>query len=239
MKKVVYYLLLIVFLGVFAFSAYKIGSYLWDKRESDQVTEKAAQHVQVEEEDDEPIMIEVDFEALQEINDDIIAWIYCPDTQINYPVVQGSDNDYYLKHLLDGTWNENGTIFMDYQGAADFSDTNNILFGHHMKSGAMFANLMKYKDQSFYDAHPVMYLFTPEQNYRLDLFAGVVVDANDGIYTYDVSAEQLLDDYAARSTFTANVSVSGEHPIVTLSTCSYEFDNARYIVLAELIPITE
>ena len=239
MKKAAYYVLLAALIGVFAFSAYKVGSYLWEKHKSDQVTQEAAKYVQVEKtEDAEPEMITVDFDALREVNSDVIAWIYCPDTQINYPVVQGPDNDYYLSHLLDGSYNANGTIFMDYHGAADFSDANNILYGHHMKTGAMFANLIKYKDPDFYEKHPCMYLFTPQQNYRLDLFAGLVVEADDDIYFGDVTMEQL-QRCVSRSTFTAQTDIPAENPIVTLSTCSYEFDDARYIVLAELVPIEE
>lgn len=238
MKKAAYYVLLFALIGVFAFSAYKVGSYLWEKHKSDQVTQEAAKYVQVEKENEEPEMITVDFDALREINDDVIAWIYCPDTQINYPVVQGSDNDYYLSHLLDGSYNANGTIFLDCHGAADFSDANNLLYGHHMKSGAMFADLIKYKNPDFYTAHPYMYLFTPQQNYRLELFAGLVVEADDEIYSSVISMEQL-QRCVSRSTFAAQIDIPDRNPVVTLSTCSYEFDDARYVVLAELVPVNE
>lgn len=240
MKKVAYYVVLVILLSVFAFSAYKIGGYYLEKHKSDKVTQEAAQYVHIEQPkvEEEPKMIEVDFASLQQVNSDIVAWIYCPNTQINYPVVQGSDNAYYLNHLLDGSYNVNGTIFMDFRGAADFSDFNNILYGHHMKSGAMFANIIKYQDPKFYDTHPCMYLFTPEQNYRLDLFAGLVVSSNDGVYSSDISMDylQYLID---RSTFTSPVDISTDDTIVTLSTCSYEFEDARYIVMAKLVPLTE
>ncbi len=236
MKKGAYYALLVVLLGVFAFSAYKIGSYYWEKHKSDQVTQEAAKYVQIDEKDDEPEMVEVNFDALREINSDVVAWIYCPDTQINYPVVQGSDNSFYLTHLLDDSYNVNGTIFMDYRGKADFSDANNIIYGHHMKSGAMFADLIKYKEKGFYEAHPVIYLFTPEQTYRLALLAGLVVEANDPIYNFDLDAEHV-QSYMAQSTFTAKIKVNSNYPLVTLSTCSYEFESARYVVLAQMIPI--
>lgn len=236
MKKVAYYVLLVILLGVFAFSAYKIGSYYWEKHKSDQLTQEAAKYVRIDETDNEPEMIEVDFDALREISSDVVAWIYCPDTQINYPVVQGSDNIYYLSHLMDDSYNVNGTIFMDYRGKADFSDVNNIIYGHHMKSGAMFANLIKYKEKGFYEAHPVMYLFTPEQTYRLDLLAGLVVEADDPIYNFDLDTEQV-QYYMSRSTFASKAKVNSDYPLVTLSTCSYEFEEARYVVLAQMVPI--
>ena len=85
--------------------------------------------------------ITVDFERLQEENKDIIAWLYCPDTEINYPVVQSKDNEYYLRRLLDGTWNIAGTLFMDYRNAADCSDLHTIIYGHNMKNNTMFGSL--------------------------------------------------------------------------------------------------
>lgn len=236
MKKVAYYALLVILLGVFAFSAYKIGIYYWEKHKSDQLTQEAAKYVRIDETDNEPEMIEVDFDALREISSDVIAWIYCPDTQINYPVVQGSDNIYYLSHLMDDSYNVNGTIFMDYRGKTDFSDVNNIIYGHHMKSGAMFANLIKYKEKGFYEAHPIMYLFTPEQTYRLDLLAGLVVESDDPIYSFDLDTEQV-QYYMTRSTFASKAKVNPDYPLVTLSTCSYEFEDARYVVLAQMVPI--
>lgn len=237
MKKSVYYILLAVFACIFLFSAYKVGNYFWAKHESDQITQAAEKYVRIEEKDDEPELIEVDFDALHEMNRDIIAWIYCPDTQINYPVVQGSDNSYYLSHLLDGSYNVNGTIFMDYRGAADFSVANNILYGHHMKSGAMFADLIKYKESSFYNTHPVMYLFTPDRTFRLDLLAGLVVEADDPLYQLTELRAEQLQRYMSQSTFATKAETDGQYSVVTLSTCSYEYENARYVVLAQMVPI--
>lgn len=235
MKKAVYRVLLIVLIGTFAFSIYKIGSYYWEKHKSDQVTQTAEQYVKIPDKK-EPEMISVDFEELLKINSDVIAWIYCPGTQISYPVVQGSDNSYYLYHLIDGTWNDNGTIFMDCAGKSDFSDANNVIYGHHMKSGAMFAELTKYKDASYYEKHPIMYLFTPDKTYRLDLLAGVVVNAKDPIYNFTISEEQI-GEYMRSSTFTSKAAINMDCSMLTLSTCSYEFDNARYVVLTQMVPI--
>lgn len=105
----------------------------------------------------------VQFDELLKTNGDVIAWIYGANTHINYPVVQGSDNDYYLRHLLDGTWNDNGSIFMDCANSADFSDQNSLIYGHNMTSGAMFSNLVKYKQQAYYDQHPYLYMLTPSR----------------------------------------------------------------------------
>ena len=109
----------------------------------------------------------VDFASLQEINPDIVGWIYIERTEINYPVVQGNDNQYYLKHLFSGEWNGSGCIFLDSRNRADFSDRHSIIYGHHMKNGSMFSGLTEYKKQEFYDSHSVALLLTPDKNYEI------------------------------------------------------------------------
>ena len=245
MNKYVFYSLLAIFICIFAFSAYKLGSYWMEKIRSDRLLNSASSFVDVVDDpqddgsqngtDGDPEQIEVDFAELAKLNDDIVAWIYCPNTQINYPIVQGSDNDYYLYRLLDGSWNVNGTIFMDYRNKSDFSDSNTMVYGHNMRSGAMFNAVIAYKKQSFYDKHPYMYIITPEQKYRLDLFAGCVVPSVSDIYDREPTAD-VIRSCIANSTFRSTIGYP-THNIVTLSTCTYEYDDARYVVLGELVPI--
>ncbi len=246
MKKGLYYVLLIFFIGVFAFSAYKVGSYYYARWQSskqnqqiiDQYVEPVKETEEPEEEGD-PDRITVDFEGLLKENSDVAAWIYCANTNINYPVMQGSDNAYYLSHLLDGSYNAGGSIFMEYSNQADFSDRNTILYGHHMKNGSMFADLMNFKKSGYYGAHDHMYIMTPTCTYRLDLLAGAVVDPDDAIYsTYPTQA--AIDSIMSRSTFQSAVSLPGEEGrLVTLSTCSYEYDDARYVVLGVLTQVED
>ena len=242
MKKVLYYLLLAVLIGVFAFSAYKIGSYLVEKHKSEQVTKAAEEFTTPVETDEEqttkePERISVDFDALRQQNGDVVAWLYGADTGLNYPVVQADDNDYYLYRLLDGSYNKNGTLFVDAACKADFSGRNTIIHGHHMRSGAMFGHLVEYKKQAFYDAHPYVYLMTPEQPSRVDLFAGVVVDYDAEIYQSNLS-QSYLSWCMSHSRFTSDMAVpSDTDRILTLSTCSYEYDNARFVVLGVLTPV--
>ena len=121
-----------------------------------------------------PVGPTIDFAGLEEINEDCVAWIYIEDTAINYPVVQGSDNSYYLKHLIDGKWNSAGCIFLDSRVDSDISDRHSIIYGHHMKDGTMFSGLTKYKKQDYYEAHPAGLLITPEQTYRIEFFPAML-----------------------------------------------------------------
>lgn len=180
---------------------------------------------------------EVDFVALQEVNPDIIAWIYIEGTNINYPVVQGEDNSYYLKHLVDGSPNGSGAIFMDYRNQPDFSDPHTIIYGHHMKNGSMFSGLDKYKKQDFYDEHPVALVLTPNKNYQLEFFAGYVADVEADAWQLGFnleSFEQWLSAAKLKSYFDSSIAPAVTDKIVTLSTCSYEFNNARFVLLGVL-----
>lgn len=84
----------------------------------------------------------------------MLAWLYCPDTVINYPVVQSDDNEYYLRRLMDGSSNTAGTLFADYRCSPDFSDPHTVIYGHNMKNDTMFGILPEYGAQEFYEPHP-------------------------------------------------------------------------------------
>ena len=188
----------------------------------------------------EPAPIQVDFQALQAESDDVIGWIYCPDTVIDYPVMQGDDNDYYLHRGYDGAYSVFGSIFADAANSPDFSDASTILYGHHMNNGSMFASLDHWADQEYYEAHSEMWLLTPQQDYKLVLVAGYTTAAESDTYTTFARADDAFQAYLAdalsRSDFTANVEADPEGRYVMLSTCAYVFTNARYVIHAMLVP---
>ncbi|MBR4888643.1 MAG: class B sortase [Clostridia bacterium] len=185
------------------------------------------------------IPLRVNFEALQAQNPDIVAWIYCEGTPIHYPVVQGEDNQYYLHRLTDGSYNANGTIFMDFRNERDFSDRNTLIYGHNMTNDAMFGCLSNYKEQAFYDEHPQMWILTADVAYRVDLVAGFVTASDSDDYSFFGSEDELqahLEEAVGKSTFVSNVDLAGVERIVTLSTCTYEYNTARYVVVGSLVP---
>jgi len=180
----------------------------------------------------------VDFTGLQAENGDVKAWIYAPDTRINYPVVQGTDDEYYLTHMINGNTNSCGAIFMEAENAADFSDRNTIIYGHHMKNGTMFAGLMNYSAQEYYDTHPVMYIVQPDQTYVLRIFAAFVTQDTGDVWQWGFESEESfgkwLNQMCSRSYFTAEITPTSADHVVTLSTCSYEYDEARFVVMGVL-----
>lgn len=176
---------------------------------------------------------QVDFTALKAINPDIVGWILIDGTNINYPVVQGRDNQYYLRHLFTGEYNASGCIFLDSWNTPDFTDQHSILYGHHMDNGTMFNGLMDYKEQSFFDAHPNALLLTPTGSYRIDFFAGYVANVRADAWQVDFRLDGFatwLREAKEKSLFTSEVEPTAMDKVLTLSICSYEFDNARFVL---------
>jgi len=176
---------------------------------------------------------QVDFQALAEINPDVVGWITVEGTGIDYPIVQTDNNKTYLKRLFDGKTNRAGCIFLDCGNAGDFSDANNVIYGHHLRSGTMFSPLLKYKDQTYYDEHPTGWLLTPEKVYLVRFFTGFVSDVWGRAWDLD-PAEGWAEELAAKSRFSGGPAPEPGDRVLTLSTCAYDFTNARFVLLGVL-----
>lgn len=184
--------------------------------------------------------ITVDFDSLLAECPDIVGWIYCPDTVINYPIAQADDNEKYLHTLPNGKWNAAGTIFLDCNNASDFSDRNSLLYGHNMNNRSMFAILPSYRAQEFYDAHPCWYLLTPEGDYKIELLAGFVTPADGKAYTIpqnDEDSASLVAFLQKNSDFIPASEPTHPDHLITLSTCAYDYQNARYVLVGTLQPL--
>ena len=189
--------------------------------------------------DREEVRSQMDFEALWETCPDAVGWITIDGTVIDYPVVQGEDNSFYLKHLPDGTANEAGSIMMDCANHPDFTDDVTILHGHHMRSGAMFGDLDLYKSAGYYAEHPMMRLFTPDGDYDVAIFAAYSVDgatfAYPTVFTGRAGFDEFLHRARSRSCFTTDVEVGYGDRILMLSTCAYSYENERFLVMGKIL----
>ena len=180
----------------------------------------------------------IDFNALREISGNAVAWLYAPGMNINYVVAQSGDNAYYLRRLLDGTYASGGSLFTDYRCSADFSDWNTVIYGHQMNNGTMFGELANYRDPAYYAEHPVMYLYVPGKRYTLELIAGYTTDVYDTVYSLPATKgdrDEILDRAARKSSFVSGVTAGEEDKLVTLSTCAYDYANARNVLISRIV----
>lgn len=191
------------------------------------------------ENDYSPVM--VDFDGLTKRNGDVCAWLYSPDTVISYPVVQTGDNSYYLHLDIDKNYSSYGTLFIETLDEPGINSDNTIIYGHHMNDGSMFASIVNYAKQNYYDKHPMLYLNTPEINYRVDVFAALLTDMYSDVYTTDFMTDADLEAWLTAvkdaSAIETDVEVRPGDRMLTLSTCTYEYDTARYTVIGKLVPI--
>lgn len=174
-------------------------------------------------------------EEMQEAYPDAIGWIYVPNTNINYPIMQGEDNHFYLTRGADGRSLKCGCIELDYRCENRFQNNFNILYGHNMKNGSMFANVCRFKDKSYYDSHPYGWVYTSDAVYRLDFFSVAVTDWYDEIYNGFRSLDEWTPHLKEISRIYENVGLTEQDRLVLLSTCSYEFENARTVLTGRLV----
>ena len=254
MRRIFSNILIVVLSAVIVFSGFRLWNIFREYREGEKQYEKAASdyvrpsdpaHTKDPDHtlaDDGPqeCPITVDFTGLLAENADVVGWIYCEGTQINYPVLRGESNETYLHHMINGQYNSAGSIFMDFRCEPDLSGLNTIIYGHHMKNGSMFASLHQYTKQSYYDEHKYMWYLTPDHIYRLDLIAGYVGDAEAEVYTIFMEREELgsyLSFAGSVSSFVPDHTPKEINGIIVLSTCSYEYDDARYVVVCAPVMI--
>ena len=232
-------------IGIILVSGYKIGKTMWDyqvaKSAYTNISEKTAKV------DPKQFTGVVDWKALKKVNPDVQGWLYQKGTVINYPVVQGTDNDTYLHTRFDKQWSGGGTLFVDCRMEKDFKGFNSIIYGHHMKDGSMFRSIRGYtKEDGYYDKHKTLELATPHGNYHLVVFSAFITKATDeDTYkmTYDEAEKQAYIDRAwERSELPItrdSVDVTKNDRLVTLSTCAYDYEEARYIVMCKMVPWTK
>ena len=174
--------------------------------------------------------------ALQEINPEVIGWIYIPDSQINYPLLHTNNNSTYLYASWDGEYNAAGSIFLEAQCSPALNDFNTIIYGHNMLSGSMFAELHHYRDYSYYQLHPYIYITTNDAIYRYKVFSAYVAGVGTDTYRLRFTGDektQALAHYINSSVWEAELTPTSEDFILTLSTCpgtgKFEF---RWVVQA-------
>ena len=175
-----------------------------------------------EEETDPNMERIVDFQNLQQINPEILAWITVPGTPIDYPVALGEDNSYYLNHTVTGESNILGSIFAT--AGTDFEESHIILYGHNMASGKMFGSLKKYHDKDFRNAYPYVYVYTPETTYTCAIYSVYSTRYDSDVFTLGYKGDseewkQWIAETVQNAEYDCNIAPTGKEKVFTLSTC--------------------
>lgn len=246
MKKWIERTIFIVALCVFCFSAYKLytifseynkGSSEYDKLEKYKRNDSSKEEAR---ENTGDSGTNVDFEELRKINNDIVAWVEIKGTNINYPVVKGKDNDYYISHTFEKNSNSSGAIFLECNNEGDFSDGNSILYGHNMKNQKMFHDLSKYTKKEFYDEHSEIILYTPGETKKYKIFSFYVADARSDTYKTSFSDKEDFKSYIGyingKSQYNTGEDANEDNKIITLSTCTNGNVDDRYVIHGKLMP---
>lgn len=258
-------ILIVICLGVFLYSAYQIAAYLYDNYKSKSTYDKIREEYEKQLEQEKEASLPIDktdnnpntsvapnipdapglsgkrqlmdrYNSLLEINKDVVGWISIPNTVIDYPVVQADDNDFYLRRNIHGGSATAGTIFMDYRSDARLEGKHVILYGHHMRNGSMFKDLVKYKEEDFFQNQGNLHFNSLYEEIEWEVFSVYVADADFNYRQTEFASGEnyvkFLNKLQNESMFNKGIELTENDQILTLSTCTYEYDDARFVVHA-------
>ena len=187
-------------------------------------------------------LAQINLAALRAVNPDVVGWVRIPDTKIDFPLMQGQDNDFYLNHTWNKEPNSVGSVFLEHQNSADLTDYNTIIYGHNMNDGAMFADLELFSLQKFWKEHPFVYILSDAGVYRYEIFAFFQAEIESLTYGMnpqrDDTKEKFLNLALDKAWFDTGIRPPITDRILTLSTCSGANYDYRYVVQARL-PMVE
>lgn len=184
-------------------------------------------------------------DQLKTQNRDLVGWLTMEGTDIDYPVVQAADNDYYLRRSFDGSYLYTGTLFMDYRCRSDCGGLYSIIYGHNIKNGMMFHCLTDYQKQDYFTAHQNGWYVTPEAAYRLEALALCLTDTDSPLVAApgeDVAVDTaaITREIAKKAVQTnGDMTLHEEDHLLVLSTCAYDFDGARCILVTRAVRVAE
>ena len=218
-------------------SSYKVITKINDYVKADKVYEEVRnikENKKDNKKEDEKEIID-----LSNINKDYKGWITIKNTNIDYPIVQSKNNSYYLNKDINKNYLPSGSIFLDFRNNG-FEDKNTVIYGHYMRNKTMFGQLKNYKKKEFFDKNKIVSISTPNgEVLNYEIFSVYVTDKDDNYiktnFENDFDYESFLKKITDKSMFKPNINLTTNDKILTLSTCSYDFENARMVVHAKLL----
>ena len=228
----------IVLIAVIIFSGIKIIEWIKSNKKNKDIMSEIKENVVINNEmDSNNEEYKIDFAKLKQKNSDAIAWIKVKGTDIDFPVVKGTDNSYYLTHNFDKEKNKAGWIFADYRNKFDGTDKNIIIYGHNMKNGSMFASLKDVIKEEWYNNENNKYIavITENENCKYQVFSVYQTETEEYYLQTNISNfKEFVEKIKGRSKKNFNVDIKETDSILTLSTCA---DNTKYRVVLHAVKV--
>lgn len=183
-------------------------------------------------------MMDINLDALRKRNEDVVGWIRIPNTLLDYPIMQGEDNEYYLNHAWNNDDSFSGSIFLESRCNPSFTEYNTIIYGHNMRNGSMFATLREYKKEKYLKKKPYVYIRTDEGVFRYEIFAAFDAPLDSPVYGLSFNQNEtkvkFLKFSAENTVIESGVEPELTDRILTLSTCTNTGYSTRWVVQARL-----
>ena len=224
-NKLIWGIILFILIAILIYSSYQIILWIKSNAELKNLEESVFSEVVTEKteitENGEEKKVEIDFDQLKQINSEVVGWITIENTNINYPITQAKDNDYYLKRDINKNYSSCGNIFLDCDTKADFTEQNSVIYGHNLKSGGMFANLRKILDGDLGNEVYVK-IYTPEKEFTYQVIAAYVAEPTKEIIKKNFTEkekEQYINNGIKKSKVKFKYDVKSNNNMITLITC--------------------
>ena len=239
----------IIFIVIFIISICAIIYYFYNANKDKSKYQNVLNNIYIDEEQVTEQRTErmLQVEELKKENQDIVGWIEIEGTNINYPVLQGTDNQYYMKHTYNKEYSKDGSIFLDKNYDWNIPSSNLLLYGHNNKNGTMFQNLLKYKDESFYKEHSNIRFTTIDDDCQYEIISAfqsrVYYEDEQNVFRYyyfinandETEYNNYIEESKKASFYDTGKSAEYGEQLLTLSTCSYHTEDGRFVVVAKKV----
>lgn len=241
-KKFIILFILLVCISIMIFTGIKIFNWLKENKQNQDVIDDISDSISIDKNVDGADKYNVDFDSLKQTNSDTIAWLKVNGTDIEYPVVKAKDNDYYMTHSFDKSYNTAGWVFMDYKNKFDGTDNNMVIYGHNRRDGSIFGTLKNILTEDWQNNTDnfIIPFITEQEKSEYKVFSVYRIEKEDYYVTTNFATnnefQKFIDKIKSRSVKDFNVDVTTDDSILTLSTCA---DNNKYRVVLHAKKIVE
>ena len=238
-KKYIYLQRIIILVAIISLGYIYMTHQIYPEKKVDPIIEEKV--------DESGVVVSnpIDFDGYWEINKDVYAYIYIDGTNIDYPILQHeSDDSYYLNYTIDNKKGYPGSIYTEKANSREFSDPNTVIYGHNMKNGTMFHEILSYKDPDYFNQHLYIYIYTPTKILQYTVFAAYTYDDRHLLSSFDFKNQDVFQNYLeeilenSKANLNKDVVVNKDNQIITLSSCSSSSET-RTIVQAVLTKTIE